>query len=296
MSESQPSLSLLLHSRHWFVPATVLAVLCYCCISVINGGRGHTVDSMYHTSLCSCICQCVCNQHATVHAPANRLVSCTCLKSAAALQTSKNLFILVPSLLGALLTLIALAVCGLFPRYILPLCQTVFVDTDLTLVQCRKLIRVPLFGCMTFTYPRTCSCVRNTATRVQVVFLIDPMLIGVCRPLHAYMMACMQTADSLSQSLHQCSPALIGPSYAPLVPYSGYSATAGHMNLRPPHNGSSSNSEISSGLLSCLFDSARIGGTAYCNALLAVAGLHSHNVHSGAAAVQWDIGPCRSLI
>ena len=44
------------------------------------------------------------------------------LKSAAALQTSKNLFILIPSLLGALLTLIALAVCGLFPRYILPLC------------------------------------------------------------------------------------------------------------------------------------------------------------------------------
>ncbi|KAL3155333.1 hypothetical protein ABBQ38_010894 [Trebouxia sp. C0009 RCD-2024] len=31
-------------------------------------------------------------------------------------STSKNLFILVPSLLGALLTLMALAVCGLFPR------------------------------------------------------------------------------------------------------------------------------------------------------------------------------------
>ena len=118
-SDLRPSLSLLLHSSHCCMQQCSL-----CCLTAAFAASLVAVDTEQAVSITYqhlCVSVKVSAISMPQSMPQRPDWLCThLLKSAAALQTSKNLFILIPSLLGALLTLMALAVCGLFPRYMFP--------------------------------------------------------------------------------------------------------------------------------------------------------------------------------
>ena len=123
------------------------------------------------------------------------------------LQTSKNLFILVPSLLGALLTLMALAICGLFPRYVSPLCCCMWLPNCTCI-----LIRLHVHGHKCVWFTDNDMYARFAPSRLPYYMLNKSRTLTALEGLHVFyvqLVACLHLPIEASKAVLLTEPAVM---------------------------------------------------------------------------------------